>query len=60
MGQERYTYQRENKVTRIIIPKPNNDQYAADKYLYKDFVRNQRILQQQQKELYSIRNSLIN
>ncbi|CAI5755766.1 unnamed protein product [Candida verbasci] len=34
-------------VTRIIIPKPNNDQYAADKYLYKDFARNQEILSQQ-------------
>lgn len=26
-----------NSTTRIIIPKPNKDRYAADKYLYKNF-----------------------
>ncbi|RLV91118.1 Peroxisomal long-chain fatty acid import protein 2 [Spathaspora sp. JA1] len=31
---------KQGKFTRIIIPKPNNDRYAADKYLYKDFVTN--------------------
>ncbi|EDK41851.1 conserved hypothetical protein [Lodderomyces elongisporus NRRL YB-4239] len=40
-----------DRVTRIIIPKPNNDQYAADKYLYKDFERNQKLLQQLQKNV---------
>lgn len=48
-AREIYIPKGKDKVTRIIIPKLNNDQYAADKYLYKDFVRNQRILQQQQK-----------
>ena len=28
---------------RVIIPKPNRDQYAADKYLYKDFIIDQRL-----------------
>ncbi|EMG48914.1 PXA1 Peroxisomal long-chain fatty acid import protein 2 [Candida maltosa Xu316] len=42
-----------NTVTRIIIPKSSNDQYAADKYLYKDFVRNQQILQQQKGKLFN-------
>lgn len=31
-----------NGTTRIIIPKPNNDQYAADKYLYKNFLIDQK------------------
>ncbi|EGW34577.1 uncharacterized protein SPAPADRAFT_135207 [Spathaspora passalidarum NRRL Y-27907] len=31
---------KQGKFTRIIIPKPNNDRYAADKYLYKDFTKN--------------------
>ncbi|MCP8718842.1 MAG: ATP-binding cassette domain-containing protein [Asgard group archaeon] len=43
------------KVTRIIIPKANNDQYAADKYLYKDFARNEQILQQQKGRLFNSR-----
>ncbi|ODV77220.1 uncharacterized protein CANTADRAFT_56074 [Suhomyces tanzawaensis NRRL Y-17324] len=34
-----------NSFTRIIIPKPSLDQYAADKYLYKDFVTQQKYLQ---------------
>ncbi|KAK6197878.1 ABC transporter transmembrane region 2-domain-containing protein [Scheffersomyces amazonensis] len=38
-----------NKVSRIIIPKPNLDQYAADKYLYKNFYINQQIIQQSSK-----------
>ncbi|KAK6460253.1 ABC transporter transmembrane region 2-domain-containing protein [Scheffersomyces coipomensis] len=38
-----------NKVTRIIIPKPNLDQYAADKYLYKNFYINQQLIQQSPK-----------
>ncbi|CAK9436498.1 uncharacterized protein LODBEIA_P10560 [Lodderomyces beijingensis] len=42
-----------DRVTRIIIPKPNNDQYAADKYLYKDFARSQSILQQQKGLLFN-------
>ncbi|KAG7662060.1 PXA1 [[Candida] subhashii] len=37
------------KFTRIIIPKPNNDTYAADKYLYINFRKNQQILTLQQK-----------
>lgn len=37
------------KFTRIIIPKPNNDTYAADKYLYSNFKKNQLILSLQQK-----------
>lgn len=35
-----------NSTTRIIIPKPNLDLYAADKYLYKDFIIDQRLKQQ--------------
>ncbi|KAI5963482.1 PXA1 [Candida pseudojiufengensis] len=46
-SREIYIPKGKDKVTRIIIPKPNNDQYAADKYLYKDFVKSQNILQQQ-------------
>lgn len=42
-------------MTRIIIPKANNDQYAADKYLYKDFARNEQILQQQKGRLFNSR-----
>lgn len=35
-----------NGTTRIIVPKPNMDQYAADKYLYKNFYIDQRLKQQ--------------
>lgn len=35
-----------NSTTRIIIPKPNMDRYAADKYLYKNFYIDQRLKQQ--------------
>ncbi|KAI5950840.1 PXA1 [Candida jiufengensis] len=45
-SREIYIPKGKGKVTRIIIPKPNNDQYAADKYLYKDFVKSQNIIQQ--------------
>lgn len=34
-----------NGSTRIIIPKPNLDQYAADKYLYKNFYIDQKLKQ---------------
>lgn len=34
-----------NGSTRIIIPKPNLDQYAADKYLYKNFHIDQKLKQ---------------
>lgn len=33
-------------MTRIIIPKPSADKYAADKYLYKNFVIEQKMKQQ--------------
>lgn len=42
-----------NKVSRIIIPKPNLDQYAADKYLYKNFIINQEIQSQQRGTIFS-------
>ncbi|KAK6457419.1 ABC transporter transmembrane region 2-domain-containing protein [Scheffersomyces xylosifermentans] len=42
-----------NKVSSIIIPKPNLDTYAADKYLYKNFVINQRIQEQKKGVLFS-------
>lgn len=32
-----------NSTTRVIVPEPNLDQYAADKYLYKDFMEVQRL-----------------
>ena len=32
-----------NSTTRIIIPKPNKDRYAADKYLYKNFMIDQNL-----------------
>ena len=32
-----------NSTTRIIIPKPNQDRYAADKYLYKNFIIDQNL-----------------
>lgn len=32
-----------NSTTRIIVPRPNQDQYAADKYLYKNFVIDQNL-----------------
>lgn len=35
-----------NRTTRIIVPKLNLDQYAADKYLYKNFHIDQRLKQQ--------------
>lgn len=35
-----------NSSTRIIIPKPSLDRYAADKYLYKNFYIDQRLKQQ--------------
>lgn len=35
-----------NGTTRIIVPKPNLDRYAADKYLYKNFHIDQRMKQQ--------------
>lgn len=35
-----------NATTRIIIPKPNLDRYAADKYLYKNFHIDQNLKQQ--------------
>lgn len=35
-----------NGTSRIIIPKPNLDQYAADKYLYKNFAIDQKLKQQ--------------
>lgn len=42
-----------NQTTRIIIPKPNLDQYAADKYLYKNFHIEQ--LLKQQKNIFNSR-----
>lgn len=33
--------------TRVIIPKPNQDQYAADKYLYKNFYIDQNLKSQE-------------
>lgn len=42
-----------NSYTRIIIPKPNLDQYAADKYLYKNFFIDQKFQTQQKGRVFS-------
>ncbi|WPK27157.1 hypothetical protein PUMCH_004532 [Australozyma saopauloensis] len=40
---EIYIPKGKDKLARIIIPKPNLDQYAADKYLYKNFHLDQKL-----------------
>lgn len=45
-AREIYIPKGKNSTTRIIIPKPNLDQYAADKYLYKNFYIDQKLKQQ--------------
>ncbi|QEL59909.1 hypothetical protein CJJ09_001996 [Candidozyma auris] len=46
MAPEIHVPKGKNSTTRIIIPKPNMDRYAADKYLYKNFYIDQRLKQQ--------------
>lgn len=41
-ARELYIPKGKNLTTRVIIPKPNVDQYAADKYIYKNFHINQK------------------
>lgn len=45
-SREIYIPKGNNNTTRIIIPKPNLDRYAADKYLYKNFYIDQKLKQQ--------------
>jgi ATP-binding cassette subfamily D (ALD) long-chain fatty acid import protein len=42
-SREIYVAKPNGKTTRIIIPKPSPDRYAADKYLYKSFYQDQTV-----------------
>mgnify|MGYP001098405360 CR=1 FL=1 len=50
-SREIFIQQSSGKTSRIIIAKPNNDRYAADKYLYKNFETNQSLIESQKKKV---------
>lgn len=50
-GSREIFIQASGKTSRIIIPKPNNDKYAADKYIYKNFESNQELIETHKKKV---------